>query len=220
MNKTKLVGINGFKRAGKGEVALALNEVVPDDQIVYGIGFADKLKMLAALSIGLKGSPHELIAYMDEAKEGWDFKVWNDRSGNAVYHKFTGREYLQNMGTEAGRTLFGEDFWVDQVLPKPVDHCPGMDWDDHVAQNQIALWKMYMDIDVLALTDVRFKNEAERIKKLGGVVWEVQRPGKESDGHASEQRLPEELVDHIIVNDGTLDDLREAVRVAYKETLG
>lgn len=218
MHKTKLVGINGFKRSGKGEVALALNEIVPDDQIVYGIGFADKLKMLAALSIGLKGSPHDLIGEMDAAKESWDFTVTDAQSG-INFHAFTGREYLQNMGTEAGRTLFGLDFWVDQVLPRPVDHTPGMDWEDHVAQNAIHLGSMYPDIDVLAITDLRFQNEAERVKKLGGVIWEVQRPGVESDGHSSEQRLPEELVDHVIVNDGTLDDLREAVRDAYKATV-
>lgn len=225
MDKTRLVGINGFKRSGKGEVALALNEVVPEDQIVYGIGFADKLKMLAALSIGLKGSPHELIAYMDEAKESWRFVQWEDcdnpdpECDEYSTRSFTGREYLQNMGTEAGRTLFGEDFWVDQVLPRPVEHCHGMDWDDHLIQNQQALARMYPNVAVLAMTDLRFENEAKRIKKLGGVIWEVQRPGKDSDGHASEQRLPEELVDYTIVNDGTLDDLREKVFMAYRETL-
>ncbi len=215
---TQLVGINGFKRSGKGETAAILNEIWPDpDGIVYGIGFADKLKMLAALSIGLQGSPQELIAAMDEAKEEWSFDQINKLA--RVERTFTGREYLQNMGTEAGRTLFGEDFWVDQVLPQPVDHVSGMDWDDHRAQNSDALERMYPGVAVLAITDLRFENEAKRIKKLGGVVWEVQRPGKDSDGHKSEQRLPEELIDHVIGNYGTLDVLREQVEIAMKETL-
>jgi hypothetical protein len=223
----KLVGINGFKRSGKGETALILNEIWPDPEgIVYGIGFADKLKMLAALSIGLKGTPQELIGYMDEAKESWNFVQWEDRDhpdpevDERSTRSFTGREYLQNMGTEAGRTLFGMDFWVDQVLPKPVDHSSGMTWDDHVAQNSEALDRMYPDVAVLALTDLRFENEAQRIKRLGGVIWEVVRPGKESDGHASEVSLPAELIDHQIHNDGSLDDLRVAVKAAMKDSFG
>lgn len=124
--------------------------------------------------------------------------------------QITGRQYLQNFGNDA-REVFGTDFWVDQVLTVPVEHCPGMDIYDHRAGNARNMRMRYPGVDVLCLTDLRYPNEAERVKALGGVVWEVLRPGLESDGHPSEQPLPRHLVDLQIVNDGTPQDLFQRV---------
>jgi hypothetical protein len=52
------------------------------------------------------------------------------------------------------------------------------------------------------------------VLRLGGETWEIVRPGLESDGHSSENPLPRELVTRVIVNDGTVDDLREKVVAA------
>ncbi|MDA5341584.1 hypothetical protein [Stenotrophomonas maltophilia] len=50
--------------------------------------------------------------------------------------------------------------------------------------------------------DVRFADEARAIRRRGGVVIRVSRPG-----HASEQALPDHLVDIEVDNDGTPADL-------------
>ncbi len=201
----KIVGINGFKRSGKGEVAASLSRQHPG--FVYEVGFADKLKMLAALALGQRGGPRDLIASMDSFKENGELWCVDLDAELGWRRQVTGRQYLQNLGNE-GRKLFGENFWIDMVLP----FNPATD-------REIYCPDVYPDVDVLAITDLRYANEAQRIKDLGGVVWEVVRPDATSDGHASEQPLPRELVDEVIVNDGTLDHLDSQVMIAMVNTL-
>jgi hypothetical protein len=221
--RMKIIGINGFKRSGKGETANAVFDRHPG--IVYEVGFSDKLKIMAAQSLGFEGTPRELIALMDEAKIDWDLQVIKEImpagqvTGRGVWHDLTFREYLQNLGTRC-RELFGADFWVDQVLPRPATWSPDPGEDAQSIEallNQNTLQGMYPDVEVLTIADLRFPNEAKRVHALGGVVWEIVRPGVESDGNASEQPLPRELVTRTIVNDGTLEQLAEKVQVAMKE---
>ena len=97
------------------------------------------------------------------------------------------RVLLQRFGTDVGRELFGEDFWVEQALD-------GLGDEDVV------------------FTDVRFPNEAEAIRGRGGVVWNVVRPGVGvANGHVSESALAGFVFDETILNDGSLEDLRGKV---------
>ncbi len=206
----QLVGITGYKRSGKGEVANALSDSYPG--VVYQIGFADKMKRLAAEALGLEGDPRELIAMMDEAKlplDGGGWLLHADKTAYRQFHVVSGRQYLQNLGSKA-RDLLGEDIWVNQVLPEP-----GLTHETETA----ALRSMYPHVDVVVFTDLRFENEAARIEDLGGVIWEVHRPGVESDGHASEQKLHPDFIDWVIPNTGTLGDLGEQVELAIQGTL-
>jgi hypothetical protein len=75
-------------------------------------------------------------------------KEWTKRFDNVP---FTPREALQKIGTEVGRNIFHRDFWV-QVLESKIDKS-----------------KNYV------ITDVRFPNEIEWIKKQGGLIIEIQR---------------------------------------------
>lgn len=186
--------------------------------------------MLGALSLGFDAERGEaaLIALMDECKEDWIINITR-RSDNldslspigigTVWHDLTGRQFLQNLGSHA-RQVFGDTFWIDQVLPQGTYTVPG-DWGerDTVVSNAAAVEERYPDVDVLCITDLRYPNEAERIKLLGGVIWEVERPGLASDGHDSEQPLPRALVDYTIVNDDTLDTLRARVAMGLAEAL-
>jgi hypothetical protein len=71
----------------------------------------------------------------------------------------------------------------------------------------------------VVITDVRFKNEAEAIRHAGGQVWLVERPGAglegAAGGHSSEAGIPGHLVNQVVRNIGTLDDLEEAVNAAF-----
>ncbi len=212
----QVVGIAGLKRSGKGEVA---NLLSADCTVgtVYQIGFADKVKQLAARALGLEGSPRELIEMMDEAKLRRDLGGWTisaDKPSAGTFHIIPGRQLLQNVGNDA-RILLGEDLWVDQVLPRVDRWTRG----GPLYQAQLDLQRMYPDIDIVAITDLRYENEAQRVKDVGGVVWEVVRPGTKSDRHASEQQLPRDLVDWQIGNDGDLNDLCSAVENAIHATL-
>lgn len=217
-----IIGINGFKRSGKGETAAAVERIL-DDKVVKGVGFADKLKVIAAKALGFTDlADRECIELMDEAKESWIIEMsQRDHAHMDPYSpgypvgqliaRLSGRSYLQHLGNQS-REVFGENFWIDQVLPNPGSF-------NTLVAAQANLNFKYAGVDVLCITDLRYPNEAERIKRLGGVIWEVVRPGTGSDGHASEQALPRDLVDWQIHNEGNLDTLEAYVSEAIRETV-
>jgi hypothetical protein len=98
------------------------------------------------------------------------------------------RTLMQTLGTEWGRAL-DENIWVNAAT-----------WDLQPEHNVV-------------FTDVRFPNEAEAIKKLGGVLIKVMRPHLHStDTHPSETSLDDyDDWDYVIDNSSTLDDLRKEI---------
>lgn len=207
-----IIGINGFKRSGKGEVGKAIAELSLG---VHQLGFADKLKVFAARSLGYTQlSDAECIALMDRGKELWvadlhEPAIVDGPDGPLLDQRhhiktWTVRQLLQYMGTEA-RTVFCEDFWVDQVLPKPIS---AREQYQGSASTEYTLKNRYPGAATLAFTDLRFENEARRIIDLGGFNLEVVRPGVTSDGHASELVLDRRFIKYVVSNDGTLADLR------------
>jgi hypothetical protein len=100
----------------------------------------------------------------------------------------TFREFLQRYGTEAHRDVFGEDFWIDYTLPVQGFY-PGR---------------------AIVVSDVRFVNEAARVKELGGYNVRIIRPTVPIlDMHISE--VQEFDYDFQIINDGDLGELAIAV---------
>lgn len=86
------------------------------------------------------------------------------------------RALLQNYGTEVRRED-DEDYWVSG-------------WRRKVSE--------YHNHDILT-DDVRFKNEYESVKDMGGVVIRIIREGLESaDTHASETELDNAVADYTI----------------------
>jgi hypothetical protein len=191
----RLIGINGFMHSGKDTTYEFIKDaLVPE--AVERRAFADKLKEMAAMAIGIEEG--DLIEKMNDCKENWTFdvegalvRIPGGGKGRQVITAFTGRQYLQWLGGNA-RKVFGDTFWIDQVLPMSDTSWP--------------------EKGTLVVTDVRYPNEAERIKLIGGEVWEIIRPGLTSDGHSSEIPLEPHLVDKTIVNDGSLDDLEKKVK--------
>ena len=97
------------------------------------------------------------------------------------------RRLLQVFGTEIGRTMFGENFWVDLTL-------------NSIKENNVVI------------SDVRFKNEADAIKSAGGQVWRINRHGiGPVTNHASEIDLDDYSFDHIIDNDYSVLDLNNVI---------
>lgn len=104
----------------------------------------------------------------------------------------TPRKILQLLGTEAGRDIIHPDIWINATFAN---------W------NQDTDW---------IITDVRFPNEAESIKKRGGVVVHVKRdvetPKKYAE-HSSETSLDGYTKwDYVIDNSGTFDELEKKVK--------
>jgi hypothetical protein len=97
------------------------------------------------------------------------------------------RRLLQVFGTEVGRDMFGIDFWVNLVL------------------NNI-------DSTNTVISDVRFKNEADAIRKAGGQIWRVNRENVNPiTGHISEIDLDDYNFDVVINNNSGLIDLYSLV---------
>ena len=109
----------------------------------------------------------------------------------------TFREFLQRYGTEAHRDVFGEDFWLEYTLPA----------NGHYSGN------------LICITDLRFSNEAERIKQLGGRIWFINRITNRSvvDPHSSE--IIDFGVDYTIDNTGTIEDLYVEVERALNVSI-
>lgn len=100
-----------------------------------------------------------------------------------------GRKLLQDVGMSFRE--YSDDIWVNKTASTLTDNMS------------------------YVFTDVRFANEAEYIRKVrNGTIIRVIRPSLElnvAHQHISEtgQKLIE--VDHIIINDGSIDDLKEKI---------
>lgn len=106
------------------------------------------------------------------------------------------RRLLQVMGTEVGRNMFGQDAWINATAGK-------------------------MNVDnKYVFTDVRFENEAQWIKLIGGKLWYVDRPGVQAvNNHISEHALAGYNFDAIIRNEGSLEDLKITVSEVYDDNI-
>ncbi len=105
------------------------------------------------------------------------------------------RHMLQTMGTDWMRNMVHEDVWINFAL------------------DQLSEWRW----EGAVIPDARYENEVRRIREFGGYVVKVTRPGAIRSSymdHASEKdqfRIPDSFFDLVIVNDGTVDELREKI---------
>ncbi len=101
------------------------------------------------------------------------------------------RRFLQAYGTEAGRDIHGPDCWVNAWKRKYLSYTGNV-----------------------VVTDVRFPNEADAIKELGGVVIEIMGPprrGGVDSTHSSEAGIGRRA-DMTLVNEGTVEELHQRIR--------
>jgi hypothetical protein len=66
-------------------------------------------------------------------------------------------------------------------------------------------------------TDVRFPNEYEMVRSLGGSVYRIERDGVTGNGHVSESHWPTFAHDGVLRNDGTVEEFRALVARAMDE---
>jgi hypothetical protein len=181
-----LIGLGNYARVGKDAVA----SVLVQEHGFTRVAFADALKELA-----LKADP--LIysnAMVNVATGRGHLKQVVHANGweNAKNQFPEVRKFLQNLGV-AAREVMGENVWVDAAFAGFNQHGPE--------------GRFLGESDVV-VTDVRFPNEFERIKDLGGKLVKVSRPGYgPANQHVSETALEDFEWDYELQNNGTLDDL-------------
>lgn len=168
-----LVGITGFRRAGKTSAASFLERA---GFKVYA--FADPLRAMARAVdplIELAGMPDELRAKLgDFDPAGWGTAMRYTHILAGIGYEAAKdipdvRRYLQKLGTEGVRMNLGPTAWVDALAYRL-----GLDRPRRAVVN-----------------DVRFREEVDFILRRGGVLWRVNRPGVGgNDLHASERDIP------------------------------
>lgn len=182
-----IIGINGRMMAGKDSFAEIFAETYEN---VERVAFAAKLKESCAALFNISlGELEELkVEESVELVASWDGEL---DFFSFDYQPLNFRQLLQRYGTEAHREIFGDDFWIRQLLDNVID-----------AEKFVLV------------TDCRFPNEAQAIKNRGGLVIRIVRPDQDDHGnhHASEQNI-DALVDYFVVNDGDLSKLRFEVEV-------
>jgi hypothetical protein len=111
----------------------------------------------------------------------------------------TVRDFLQKLGTDALRNGLHPNVWVNALMA---------DYTSTGRYGYDENKEPIHDYPNWIITDVRFKNEAEKIKELGGQLWRVKRVGfGPVNDHVSESELDGYKVSQIFVNNGTLEDL-------------
>lgn len=212
-----IIGIAGFKSAGKGTVADFLV-----DNGYTKISMADKLKDACAQIFGwdremLEGITDESRAWREEVDEWWS-ELLDD-------HEFSPRKALQLMGTQAGREVFGPDIWVGAtervILENPTNYViPDLRFPNEVAmvhrlRGITIRVKRGEDPDwyAPALT----WNQTVKACKEKGMTNHTYLPSILKEIHESERDWIGEKFDHVIENNGTLEELEAKLDLIITE---
>jgi len=81
---------------------------------------------------------------------------------------------------------------------------------EQIAQQPHKIW---------IITDLRFDNEYTVLKRMGAKIVKINRPSYQYDGHITERGFDDHLVDHILLNDGSVDFLDARVDIVMKHIL-
>jgi hypothetical protein len=167
-----IIGVSGYARVGKDTFA----DQLVSQQGFTKMSFADPMrKALLTLNplITLGGSYVPLASAVRMI--GWD--SLKTESPDV-------RPLLQRLGTEVGRNMFGDNFWVDLALKEAAKH------------------------EDVVFADVRFKNEADAIVDAGGIIVRVIRDGfGPANDHISEVDMDDYICKHRVNNSSSIDDL-------------
>jgi hypothetical protein len=122
------------------------------------------------------------------------------------------RRMLQELGTDFARK-HRPNVWAEKLRRRIVAaRNDGHDYLQLYNRHDLAI------AQGIVVPDVRFPNESDTIRELGGALIRVVRPGSgdhetaETNSHESENAANDIVVDHTILNDSTLEALYRNVR--------
>lgn len=236
-----LIGIHGVKRAGKDTTADFIHQWgIEHDMSYRKRGFADEMKLaLARIFFGeqewltMEWAVNWADTFKEHKNAGFEIPYAisssqpDDWPGAPIFdtHMVRFRDLMRFIGTDVGRQMWGEDFWVDKLIPQPkmindgFGGYPGRRWDRSFTLPGSDVPARTADLCVIS--DVRFRNECQRIHELGGITIKIRRKTAEDaviaeycaqgrDVHASDLLLDDELFDYIIDNsDSIMENSRQ-----------
>lgn len=181
-----IIGLVGFIGSGKGTV----RDILVREHGYHGFAFADALKDAVATIFTwprglLEGDSNASRAFRERIDPWWSHKLG---------YEVTPRLILQKMGTEACRNGIADNIWI------------------------AALEKRIHGYEDVVISDCRFPNELDFVRSAGGIIVQVSRgvpPTEEelSKMHISETAWNYVVPDYIVDNDGTLQELKDKIKL-------
>ena len=195
-----LIGISGKKQSGKNTVSNIIRSIsILDTQQISNI---DKLNFISTLiTTGLAKYNNTIyhtysskfieLSFADKVKDiasvitnepKYKYNTESFKQTTFNLLNITHRELLQKIG-EGLRKSIDPDIWVKLLLSN------------------------YNPDNNIIITDVRYKNEADMIKNLNGILIRINRDTGYIDNHKSEIDLNDYNFDYEINNDSDLNEL-------------
>lgn len=148
------------------------------------IGFAGAGKDTAALALIQRGWRRK--AFADRLKDLAIHFGWNGEKDEK------GRRLLQDLGMAA--RAYDSEFWIRH------------------AENSITHTPVEMSKIPYVWTDIRFENEAEFVRNRGGIIIRIVKQWEnKQDYHESEWNQIDIVADHMVVNNGTIEELHQKI---------
>ena len=235
-----IIGINGYAGSGKDTVGTIIQYLQADTNVPLKTvisktsdhawwldersgweikKWAGKLKVIASLLTGIPVENFEDQEFKTTLL-GPEWGTVKDIPLNAIpvfadmqfNTLMSVRDFLQKLGTDAIRDGLHVNTWVNALMADYTS--TQVQWADGPIGG-------YKDgpMPNWLITDTRFPNEAEAIKKADGIIIRVERPGvKPVNPHPSEVGLDHWKFDYVINNDGSLKDLTQKVNKILKKS--
>ena len=109
------------------------------------------------------------------------------------------RQLMQSMGTEWARNTVHPDVWVKLA-----------------EQNLDYMTKSLGAVTGFVVSDVRFDNEADFIRRSGGTIIHIWRADAQSvNPHTSEKGIADNVNDLLVANNGTVEEFLRALDESY-----
>lgn len=227
-----IIAISGKKQHGKDTVAKIIEELTAESGEAYDIvmnsktiiywtkrPFARKLKLTASMLLNVNIEDWESEEFKETIMpERWWYKTvqfspsdepptpeiiladafntgksitpkgeqkWTNQE---VLIKPTYRSFLQKLGTDVCRSIH-PDFWINSTFEE------------------------YKEYYSWLMPDCRFPNEVKAVQDRSGLVIRIINPRlpKPEEEHRSETALDDYSFEHVIINDGTIEDLKQKV---------
>lgn len=195
-HKIPLIGLCGFAQAGKDTAASYLTGMYSFTRVAFADALRDVLYALNPIAAhndayrGLSDAPYKDGGPFVRVRDLVDSKGW-DKAKTA---KNDIRELLQRLGTEAGREIIDQNLWV-RMGEEKIEKAPGP----------------------VVITDCRFPNEVNMVRRRKGTLIWVERPGNgPANAHASEHSVSQVDCDYTVTNGGSLEQLYDHLNVVLE----
>lgn len=168
----------------KGSGKSTIGEIFRDNRFILD-SFANSVKDICTILFGYNRNKLEGITEEDRKwRETKDIKY-----SELMNKNFTPREAMILVGTYFGRNMIHPNIWIETLFNR---------YYNNSNKN-------------LLITDLRFPNEYDEIKKRGGIIIRVNRFNNDNLHYETECLLDNHKFDYIIDNTGTIYELKDKI---------